>query len=203
LADSALPLWAAADAGALPQAEVAEPGVSLTAMSEAREVVEDYRSVSLTLRRHPVEFLRPALKARGVTPCGDLASTRDGRWGRFAGLVLVRQKPGSAKGVMFITIEDETGIGNVVIWPSVFDANRPLIISARMLEVRGRIQREGLVVHIVAATVGDLSPMLASLGRREEGFPLPHGRGDEVKRGSAPDPREAKPGIKVPTRDFR
>jgi error-prone DNA polymerase len=117
--------------------------------------------------------------------------------------VLVRQKPGSAKGVMFITIEDETGIGNVVIWPSVFDANRALIISARMLEVRGRIQREGLVVHIVAATVEDLSPMLASLGRGEEGFPLPHGRGDEVKRGSAPDPREAKPGIKVPTRDFR
>jgi error-prone DNA polymerase len=203
LADSALPLWAAADAGALPQAEVAEPGVSLTVMSEAREVVEDYRSVSLTLRRHPVAFLRPALKARGVVPCGDLPSARDGRWGRFAGLVLVRQKPGSAKGVMFITIEDETGIGNVVIWPSVFDANRPLIISARMLEVRGRIQREGLVVHIVAATVGDLSPMLASLGRGEEDFPLPHGRGDEVKRGSAPDPREGKPGIKVPTRDFR
>ncbi|WP_158802288.1 MULTISPECIES: error-prone DNA polymerase [unclassified Acidisoma] len=203
LADSALPLWAAADAGALPQAEVAEPGVSLTVMSEAREVVEDYRSVSLTLRRHPVAFLRPALKARGVVPCGDLPSARDGRWGRFAGLVLVRQKPGSANGVMFITIEDETGIGNVVIWPSVFDANRPLIISARMLEVRGRIQREGLVVHIVAATVGDLSPMLASLGRGEEDFPLPHGRGDEVKRGSAPDPREGKPGIKVPTRDFR
>ena len=88
---------------------------------------------------------------------------RDGRWLQTAGLVLVRQMPGSAKGVMFITIEDETGIANLVIWPKLYEKQRRVILSARMMAVHGRIQREGEVVHLVAHRVTDLSDALASV----------------------------------------
>jgi error-prone DNA polymerase len=87
---------------------------------------------------------------------------RDGRWLPTAGLVLVRHMPGSAKGVMFITIEDETGIANLVIWPTLYENQRRVILSAGMLGVHGRIQREGEVVHLVAHKLTDLSPDLAS-----------------------------------------
>ncbi|TIV66682.1 MAG: error-prone DNA polymerase, partial [Mesorhizobium sp.] len=108
--------------------------------------------------------------------------------------VLVRQRPGSAKGVMFITLEDETGIANLVVWAKVFEANRRAVLSASMMAVRGRIQREGDVVHLVAQRITDLSADLASVGSRDAAFPLPHGRGDQVRNGGAgPDPRELPP----------
>jgi error-prone DNA polymerase len=206
LADSALPLWAAADAGAMPRPEGAEPVVDLTPMTAGRSVVEDYRSLGLSLRAHPVSFLRSVLAGRGMIACGELVAMRDGRRATAPGLVLVRQRPGSAKGIMFITLEDETGIANIVVWPSVFEANRALILSARMIAVRGRVQREGEVIHVVAERLEDLSPLLASLGRVEDDFPLRSGRGDEAKHGGAPDPREhprEHGSIRVPTRDFR
>lgn len=113
-------------------------------------------------------------------------SARDGRWLEAAGVVLVRQMPGSAKGVMFITLEDESGIANLVIWPQVFEQYRRVVLSAGMLAVRGRMQREG---EVVDAPV-DLSSELASVGRRDSAFPLPHGRGDELHHGSpSPDRR--------------
>jgi error-prone DNA polymerase len=146
-------------------------------------------------------------------------NARDKHWLQTAGVVLVRQRPGSAKGVMFITIEDETGIANLVIWPKVFERHRRIILSAGMLCVKGRVQREGDVVHLVAHTLTDLSADLASVGERNDRFPLPHGRGDEFHHGSpTPDPRglpkTPKPRdiyipdlhidtIKVKTRDFR
>jgi error-prone DNA polymerase len=111
---------------------------------------------------------------------------------------------------MFITLEDETGVANVVVWPGVFEAHRALILSARMVAVRGRVQREGEVIHVIADGLEDLSSLLAGLGTRADDFPLRQGRGDEAKHGGAPDPREhprehgrAVGGIKVPTRDFR
>ena len=119
---------------------------------------------------------------------------RDGSWLTTAGLVLVRQMPGSAKGVMFITIEDETGIANLIVWPSVFEQHRRVILAARMLAVQGRIQREGEVVHLIAQRLQDLSGMLASVGERDTAFPLPHGRGDEFHHGSpGHDPRDLPP----------
>ena len=202
IADTALPLWAAADAGRTPNPEGAEPEVALTPMTAGRSVVEDYRSFGLSLRAHPVSFLRDTLAARGMIACGELAGRRDGRRATVPGLVLVRQKPGSAKGVMFITLEDETGIANIVVWPKIFEANRALVLSARMIAVRGRVQREGEVIHVVADSLEDLSPLLASLGRIDDDFPLRTGRGDEAKHGGAPDPREHG-SIRVPTRDFR
>ena len=117
---------------------------------------------------------------------------------RVAGLVLVRQKPGSAKGVMFLTIEDETGIANLVIWPSLFERQRRVILSASMLAIEGRLQREGEVVHVIADRLHDLSAALASVGDRDTAFPLPHGRGDEFHHGgTGQDPRDLPPrGVK-------
>lgn len=130
--------------------------------------------------------------------CADGTAMRDGRLTRIAGLVLVRQKPGSAKGVMFITIEDETGVANLVIWPSLYEARRRIVLSASMMVVDGKVQREGDVVHIVAAKLHDASAWLASVGDRGGAFPLPHGRGDEFHRGGSPDARDTPPrAIKV------
>jgi len=168
-------------------------------MTEGRAVVEDYRSVGLSLRRHPVAFLREALRARGVAPCAALADWRDGRAVVVAGIVLVRQKPGSAKGVMFITVEDETCVANLVIWPSVFARQRRVILGASMIACHGRVQREGIVVHVIADRLEDLSGLLRGVGERD--LAVAHGRGDQVTHPGGPDPREA--GIKVPTRDFR
>jgi error-prone DNA polymerase len=212
LRDEPLPLFAAgAGRDAIP--EVAEPDAGLPAMPEGQEVVEDYSHIGVTLRDHPLAFLRDELQARHVMTCADGTAMRDRRLTRVAGLVLVRQKPGSAKGVMFITIEDETGVANLVIWPSLYEEQRRVVLGASLLVVDGKVQREGEVVHIVATRLHDASDLLASLGRRE-GFRLPHGRGDEVYRGSAPDARTPKArdiyipdlsleAIRVRTRDFR
>jgi error-prone DNA polymerase len=187
--------------------------------AETGEVVEDYGHVGLTLRSHPVTFLREDLRGRRIVACSEAMQARDGRWLEAAGLVLVRQMPGSAKGVMFITIEDESGIANLVIWPRIFETQRRIILAAGMMGVYGRIQREGDVVHLVAHRFTDLSPELASVGNRDAAFPLPHGRGDEFHHGGPGiDPRSLPKGaklrgiydpyghidqIKVTTRDFR
>lgn len=195
LRDEPLPLFAVAsarEAEIVP--EVNEPAIELRPMTVGSEVVEDYGHVGLTLRAHPLSFLREDLRRRRIVSCAEAMATRDGRWLEAAGIVLVRQRPGSAKGVMFITLEDETGIANLVVWAKVFEANRRAVLSASMMAVRGRIQREGDVVHLVAQRITDLSADLASVGSRDAAFPLPHGRGDEARNGgSGPDPRELPP----------
>src|SRR5258707_1363555 len=215
-----LPLFAAASARAnalVP--EITEPLVALRPMTAGGEVVEDYGHVGLTLRDHPLAFLRADLRTRRIITCREAMQARDGQWVETAGLVLVRQMPGSAKGVMFITIEDESGIANLVIWPTVFEKQRRIILSAGLMAVYGRIQREGDVVHLVAHPLTDLSSQLASVGDRDAAFPLPHGRGDELHHGSPGlDPRSVPKGpkprdisdpygpidqIKAKARDFR
>ncbi|MGH7042337.1 MAG: OB-fold nucleic acid binding domain-containing protein, partial [Acetobacteraceae bacterium] len=138
-------------------------------------VMEDYRRTGLSLRGHPVGFLRANLAREGIVPCAALDRARDGARTAVAGLVLVRQRPGSARGVLFITIEDETGFANLVVWPDLFERQRRLILSAGMLAARGLVQREGAVVHVIVRDLVDLSPRLAAL--------------------DGP--------LKVPTRDFR
>ncbi len=220
LRDEPLPLFAAASArkNALVP-EITEPPVTLRPMTAGGEVVEDYGHVGLTLRDHPIAFLRTDLRTRRIITCREAMQARDRRWAETAGLVLVRQMPGSANGVMFITIEDESGIANLVIWPTVFEKQRRIILSAGMMAVYGRIQREGDVVHLVAHRLTDLSHELASVGDRDAAFPLPHGRGDELHHGSPGlDPRSVPKGpkprdisdpygpidqIKVKARDFR
>ncbi len=119
---------------------IREPAVSLRQMTSGGEVVEDYRHVGLTLRQHPASFLRADLASRRIVTCLDAMNARDGKWLTTAGLVLVRQKPGSAKGVMFITIEDETGVANLVIWPSLYERQRRIILAAGMIAVQGRVR---------------------------------------------------------------
>jgi error-prone DNA polymerase len=217
LRDEPLPLFvAAARREAVSVAEQNEPTVALRSMPAGGEVVEDYSHVGLTLRNHPVSFLRSDLVRRRILTCADAVASRDKNRVEVAGIILVRQRPGSAKGVMFITIEDETGVANVVVWPKVFEKQRSIVLGASMLGIKGYIQREGEVVHVVARELIDLSHDLASVGERGEPFPLPHGRGDEFHHGMPPpDPRgRPKSGtiltphshrgeIRVKTRDFR
>lgn len=191
LRDHALPLFAAADereGGLAP--EIVEAPVVLRRMTEGREVVEDYGHLGLTLRAHPVSFLREELAGRRMVTCAAAGAARDGRRCTVAGLVLMRQKPGSAKGVMFITLEDETGVANLVIWPQLFEKQRRLILSASLLGVEGRVQREGEVVHVVAYRLLDLSEELRRVGQREGAFKLSRGRGDEATHGGGPDARD-------------
>jgi error-prone DNA polymerase len=154
-----------------------EPDACLPPMPLGAEVVEDYRFLSLSLKAHPVSFLRARLTAKGVLPCMDL-STRpslNGARATVAGLVLIRQRPGSAKGVVFLTIEDETGIANVIVWPKLLEKQRAEVIGARFMAVTGRIQNEEGVIHVVAQRIEDLSGDLRLLetarGAKREAMP--------------------------------
>jgi error-prone DNA polymerase len=133
-------------------------------MTAGGEVVEDYGHVGLSLRNHPLFFLREELRRKHSITCDEAMRTRDGRWVEVAGLVLLRQRPGTAKGVMFITIEDESGIANLIVWPSVYERQRRIILSSGMLGVRGRVQREGEIVHIIAYWLTDMSRSLTKIG---------------------------------------
>ena len=164
MADRALPLFAAADRNGPQRPELAEPGVRLAPMPVGGEVVQDYRSTGLSLHGHPVAFLRNWLRASGMATCAEAAAGRDNARVAVPGLVLMRQKLGSAKGVMFITLEDETGIANLVIWPSLFERHRSLVLSAGIMAARGRVQREGEVVHLVADELTDLTALLRGVG---------------------------------------
>ena len=191
LGNEVLPLFAAAvqRSGKLRQ-EAIEPTVILAPMGEGAEVVEDYRASGLSLRAHPLAFLRDELKSRRMITCEQLQSVKDGRWIELAGIVLVRQKPGSAKGVMFITLEDETNVANLVIWTNVFEQNRRTVLGAAMMGVRGQVQREGEVIHVVAQRLDNLSSLLASVGNRADVATIYRvSRADVVKSDPRPDPR--------------
>ena len=153
--DVPLPLFARADARELAD-EHAQP---LPQMPDAEHVVADYQTIRLSLKGHPMQFLRPMFDAERVMPCKRVSDTRgNGRRASCAGVVLVRQRPGSAKGVVFMTLEDETGIANVVVWPAVLERFRKEVMGARLVLVEGTIQasEEG-VVHLVAAKLVDRS----------------------------------------------
>ncbi|WP_294252899.1 error-prone DNA polymerase [uncultured Sphingomonas sp.] len=169
--------------------QAAEPAVSLTPLSAGREVVEDYRATQLSLRAHPLHFLRGTLDARRIRPCGDLKTLKDGARVEVAGIVLVRQKPGSAKSI-FLTLEDETGIANAIVWPARFALYRPIILAAPMIAVRGRLQREGEVLHLIAETITDLTELLRSVGARD--LPRMTMPGDGATHGGTIDSRDRK-----------
>jgi error-prone DNA polymerase len=160
----ALPLFAAARArGCAVEEQGPEPAVTLPPMRLSEHVVDDYASLRLSLKAHPLSFLRPGLTADGMVAAVRLATWPDGTSLIVAGLVLVRQRPGTASGVIFATLEDETGVANVIIWPKVFARYRPAVLKARLLAVAGPLQREGLVIHVIARRLIDLSPRLLTL----------------------------------------
>ena len=169
-----LPIFAHAAA----RDEGAEPLVALPAMPNAEHVVADYQTLRLSLKAHPMSFFRQSLRGQGFSCTDQLPGMRHGQRVSLAGLVLVRQKPGSAKGVCFITLEDEAGVANLVIWPKLFEHFRPIIMSARLLVVHGRVQTDGRVIHVVADRLENRTERLDGLA--DERVPPPYVRGDEV-----------------------
>ena len=162
-----------------------EPAVTLPGLTLGEQVVDDYGSFSMSLRKHPLALLRPAFSTRGISSTSVLEGSKNGDIFTLAGLVLVRQRPGTASGVVFVTIEDEHGIANLVVWPKVFDTHRRIVMGARLLGVRGKIQREGegdyVVIHLVAEQLWDWSADLDRIGDIDETFRLTSGRGDEAR----------------------
>jgi error-prone DNA polymerase len=148
----------------LPAATAAAEGIPLLrAPREGQDIVADYGSTGLTLRRHPLALLRSRLARRGNLPTEALWQQRSGRRVRTAGLVITRQRPGSAGGVTFVTLEDETGYVNLIVWERVATAQRAALIDSQLLEVHGKVQREGDVLHVIAEHLENLSPLLGAL----------------------------------------
>ncbi|HZC16660.1 MAG TPA: error-prone DNA polymerase [Caulobacteraceae bacterium] len=170
-------LWAARGLGAASPAPLfvhagleeadGPPPAALPRAPLSEEVVGDYETIRLSLKAHPVSFLRERLARAGAVPAGALKTAPDQALRAVAGVVLVRQRPGSAKGVVFLTLEDETGVANIVVWPKLFDRYRPLVMGARLLLIRGRIQHApdgaGYVTHLVAEAIEDRTPDLLTL----------------------------------------
>ena len=162
----------------------AEEAVALPGMPLSEHVVEDYVATGLSLKAHPVGFFRDRLDALGAVRNAELCREElaQDSFVTVAGLVLIRQRPGTAKGVVFLTIEDETGPANIIVWPKAFGENRRTVMTARFLAVRGRLQRVGLVIHVVAESFVDLSAHLPWLREggdlfspKLSGGPLPSG----------------------------
>jgi error-prone DNA polymerase len=196
-------LWAIRGLGEAPLPLLAgierrEEPVTLARLTEGREVVEDYRATQLSLRAHPLVFLRPTLAERRIVRCEEL-SRMDGKHVEVAGIILVRQRPGSAKGVLFITIEDETGVANGILWPDRFEAQRRTVMSSAMVSLKGRVQVESNVTHVIVDRVTDMTAMLRSVG--DVDLPSLVARGDGATHPGAPD--RGDPGWKpTPRSDY-
>ena len=194
-----LPLFEAANVRELAE----EPLVTLPEMRMGEHIVADYQTLGLSLKGHPMALLREMYTTQGILPCHEVKTLVHGKRVRVAGVVLIRQKPGSAKGVVFMTIEDEGGIANLVIWPSLMERFRKVVMGARLVWVAALVQRsEEGIVHLVVEHIVDRSSDLALLSH--ESLPLMLARADEVRRpipeGRAHHPRNAR--ILPKSRDF-
>ena len=141
-------------------------------MPVCEQVVEDYRTLRLSLKAHPLSFLRKSLRKQRYISAADLRRSRNGQAVKLAGLVLVRQRPGSARGVCFITVEDETGVANLVVWPRVMADYRKAVMQSRLLAVQGHVQRDVEIVHVVARSLEDRSDALLRLTSSAPGSPM-------------------------------
>ncbi|MCR5874195.1 error-prone DNA polymerase [Phenylobacterium sp. J426] len=159
-----------APAPLLRRQKLKEAQVELPFMSQPQHVAEDYRTTSLSLKAHPMSFFREDLTRMGAVRCESLKNARDRRKLAVGGLVLVRQRPGTAKGVVFLTLEDETGIANIVVWSKAFEENRRTVMGSSFLVVEGQVQSESGVVHVVAERFIDLSHRLSEL--RDDEAPI-------------------------------
>ena len=167
----------------------AEPVVTLPEMALSEHVVNDYQTLRLSLKAHPMSFLRERFQARRVRACHELRSVKDGAYVSVAGVVLVRQRPGSAKGVVFMTIEDETGVANAVVWPKTLERFRKVVMGARLIVIHGRIQRHEDIIHVVSAKLEDRSDWLALLAEAAHELTVPVANADHVRN---PDPGSAR-----------
>jgi len=174
-----LPLFAVAGRPGAREEEDAD----LPPMPPGEEVVHDYRSLTFSLKAHPVSFLRSSLDRRAIVRAADLEGVPNGRLVETAGLVLVRQRPGTANGIIFASLEDETGLANVIVWPKVFEANRRVVLGARMVAVRGQVQKQDGVIHVIARSLVDLTPQLIALADGRDIGPNALARADEGRAG--------------------
>lgn len=186
------------------RAEGVEAEVRLPEMRLSEHVVNDYQTLRLSLKAHPMQFLRADFAADGVVrtvdgrqrrrlppvvDCDGVRALRDGALMRVAGVVLVRQRPGSAKGVVFMTIEDETGVANAVVWPKMLEKYRKVVMTARLILITGRIQRQDDIIHIVVSHLEDRSDWLLLLSEWAADMQVPLANADEVLR---PEPGSAR-----------
>jgi len=187
-------LWAARGEGALkakdrlPLFDVAayadirkEPDFGLPPMLPGEHVVHDYRYLSLSLKAHPLSFLRAELADRRIVPAAVLRDLPSGRRVTVSGLVITRQRPGTAKGVIFMTLEDETDIANIIVWPKTYERYRPVVLGSRLVSVTGKVQNAKGVVHVVAEQIDDLTPLLGRLSADASDLSA-LARADEVTR---------------------
>lgn len=191
----------------------AEPTPQLPRMSAGEEVVADYAALALSLKAHPMALLRDAVAALGCVPAASLVNTRPGARVKLAGLVLVRQRPGSAKGVVFVTLEDEGAVANLVVLPPVLQKYRAAVIGARLMLVEGRVERQDFgaapIIHLLAERITDASHLLARLtARATDPWEAAMARADEVKNPVPHDqrtqPSRRRAAAYVPhSRDFR
>ena len=147
-----------------------EAAADLPAPTEGQDIVADYRALGLTLGRHPLALLRGQLRARRLLTSAEVRDAPHGRIVRTAGIVIGRQRPDTASGVVFVTLEDETGAINVIVWRDLCERQRRELLGARLMAVYGRVEREGIVVHLIAGHLVDLSPLLGSLPTRSRDF---------------------------------
>jgi error-prone DNA polymerase len=169
------------------------PPEALPVLAPSEEVVSDYQTIRLSLKGHPVSFLRDRLKAAGALSAADYTGMTNNRRVKVGGVILVRQRPGTAKGVCFITLEDETGVANLVLWPDVFERYRPTAMGARMVLATGRVQTAEGVTHLVVEQLEDWTPMLGYLSQDQT-----RGSGHSPARGRHPRDVRVLPG----SRDF-
>jgi len=159
--------WAAAGivqaAGVLREAPIDEPALALPPPGEGEDVVADYTSLGLSLGRHPLALLRPRLSSLGLLPAAAVHARAHGSRAHAAGLVTCRQRPDTASGVIFVTLEDETGCVNVVVWRDLVERQRRELLGARLLAVEGSVERDGEVVHLIARRLSDRSALLGRL----------------------------------------
>jgi len=190
----------------LDEGDGAEGADRLPVLQPSEEVVADYETIRLSLKGHPVKFLRDRLTRMGAIRAVELERVKEHRRAAIGGVVLVRQRPGTAKGVVFLTIEDETGVANIVVWPKVFERYRSVVMGARLVLIRGRVERaedapDGGVIHLIADHIEDRTPDLDLLS--EASLPLPYLPSDGARNASpnrgeprdlpAPTPRHRHP----------
>lgn len=147
-----------------------ETDLMLRKPREGENILADYASIGFTLRRHPLALLRKRLDKRGVTTSTGLWELADNAWARAAGIVTSRQRPATSSGVMFFTLEDETGFINSVIWPSIFAKQGAMLTAAKLLEISGVVQKQDGVLHLVARRCTDLSPWLGDMQLKSRDF---------------------------------
>ena len=159
-----LPLFAPHEEGGFQS----EAEVQLPSMPLGEHVVLDYATLRLSLKAHPVSFMRDRFTTHGIITNKELArDTRNNARVHIAGLVLVRQRPGTASGVIFTTLEDETGIANIIIWPKTYERFRRIVLTSRLFGIKGRVQKEGIVIHVIADEIEDMTSELATIATTE------------------------------------